>query len=129
MERIEILETENTPKVFFDPDEGLFSISGSSLPENADDFYRSIVQKLEEYIENIAENVKEFNVSVRFLYYNSGSMRYIAELFMRMAKLENKGVSVNVDWFYEQEDELLLEAGKDLSDVVGLKFNFIETNT
>ena len=41
--------------------------------------------------------------------------------------VRNKGIETNIDWYYDKDDELLKEAGLDLSELVGLKFNLIVT--
>ncbi len=125
MEKLDIKAGKLTPQVVFDPVENHFSISGSSLPENVHDFYKPIMKWLDEYEANLDKVDKPLNVFIKFAYYNSGSMRYIADFFSKIAKISNKGIKTNVDWYYDKDDELLKEAGLDLSELVGLKFNLI----
>ena len=125
MEKLEIIAGKHTPMVWFDPKENIFSISGSSLPENVHDFYRPILSWLDEYENNISSFKKPLKITVKFAYYNSGSMRYIAEIFKKISKINQKGMETIVDWYYEKEDELLKEAGEDLAELAGLDFNFI----
>ncbi len=127
MKRIDIKAGKLTPKVTFDPDENIFSISGSSLPENVHEFYKPIIQWLEDYEAGADMISKPFKVSMKFAYYNSSSMKYIHEIFTRIANINNKGVQTIIDWHYEKDDELLKEAGQDLADLVGIKFNFISS--
>jgi hypothetical protein len=125
MEKLEIIAGKHTPMVWFNLKENTFSISGSSLPENVHDFYRPILQWLDEYEKNIKAFKKPLKITVKFAYYNSGSMRYIAEIFKKMAIINKKGMETIVNWYYEKEDELLREAGEDLAELAGLDFNFI----
>lgn len=127
MKRIDIKAGKLTPKVTLDPDENIFSISGSSLPENVHEFYKPILQWLDEYEANTDKILKPFKVSMKFAYYNSSSMKYIHEIFTRIAKINKKGVKTVIDWHYEKDDDLLREAGQDLADLVGIKFNFISS--
>ena len=125
MEKLEIKASKHTPMIHYEPEKNTFTISGSSLPENVHDFYRPILTWLDEYEKNVESIKKPFTVIVKFAYYNSGSMRYIAEIFQRISKISKKGMQTIVNWHYEKEDELLKEAGQDMAELVGLDFNFI----
>ena len=125
MENLDIEEGKLTPKVLFDPTDNLFSLSGSSLPENVHEFYQPIMKYLDEYEAQLDDLDKPLKIVIHFAYYNSGSMRYIADIFSRFARFEKKGLEINVDWYYDKEDELLKEAGQDLAELVGLKFNIL----
>jgi len=125
MEKLDIKPGKHTPEIVYDPDENTLAISGSSLPENVHDFYKPIIQWLNDYENNLDSIKKPLKISVRFAYYNSGSMRYIAEIFIKIANISKKGLKTLVNWYYEKEDELLKEAGEDLAELVGLDFNFI----
>lgn len=127
MKRIDIKAGKLTPQITYDPDENLFSVSGSSLPENVHDFYKPIMQWIEEYEAGASNIKKPFKVSMKFAYYNSSSMKYIHDIFAGIAKINKKGVETIIDWHYEKDDELLKEAGQDLAELVGIKFNFIST--
>jgi hypothetical protein len=125
MKKLDIKEGQHTPGIILDPDEMNFNISGSSLPEDVEKFYQPVIGWLDEFIENIPDPDKPLKVSVRFNYYNSGSMRYIAEIFKRIKRINDKNVDTVVKWFYDEEDDLLLEAGQDLEEVTGLHFEYI----
>ena len=125
MEKLDIKPGKHTPKILYDPKENTLAISGSSLPENVHDFYKPVIQWLNEYENNIDSINIPLKITVKFAYYNSGSMRYIAEIFIKIAKISKKGMKTFVNWYYDKEDELLKEAGEDLAELVGLDFNFI----
>ena len=125
MEKLEIKASKHTPMILYEPEKNTFSITGSSLPENVHDFYRPVLLWLDEYENNVKHIKKPLTIMVKFAYYNSGSMRYIAEIFAKISKISKKGIKTTVNWHYEKEDELLKEAGQDLAELVGLDFNFI----
>ncbi|MBN2613279.1 MAG: DUF1987 domain-containing protein [Bacteroidales bacterium] len=125
MKKLDIKEGKLTPKVTYNPDENILGISGSSLPENVHEFYKPILQWLDEY-EAAADKVsKPFKVSMKLAYYNSSSMKYIHEIFASIARIHHKGVKTVIEWHYDKDDDLLKEAGQDLSELIGLKFNYI----
>ena len=51
MERFELAATAKTPRVLLDPARGVLELSGSSIHENADKFFRPIFDQLRSYID------------------------------------------------------------------------------
>ncbi len=43
-----------------------------------------------------------------------------------MKNLNDKGINITIDWYYEEGDEKMMEDGEDLAAAVELEFNFIE---
>ncbi len=125
MEILNIKASKHTPEIRYDQEENTLIFSGSSLPENVHDFYKPVISWLDEYENNIENINVPLKVSVKFAYYNSGSMRYISDIFTKIARFGKKGITPIVSWYYEKEDELLREAGEDLADITGLDFEFI----
>ncbi len=44
---------------------------------------------------------------------------------MRVNKLYAKGVLVEVEWYYEDGDDEILESGEELDEMVDFEFHFI----
>ena len=44
MEKLIIEETEDTPEIILDPEQNIFKISKISVPENALDFYKPVLE-------------------------------------------------------------------------------------
>ena len=125
MKRIEIKSGKLTPSISYNPDNNTFSISGSSLPENVHEFYKPILQWFDEYEVSTDTIAKPLKISIKLAYYNSSSMRYIHDIFAKIAKIHQKDIETSIDWHYEKDDDILREAGQDLAEIVGMKFNFI----
>lgn len=125
MKRIDIKPGKLTPGISYDPEINTFSISGSSLPENVHEFYKPFLQWFDEYAAGADKITKPLKICVKLAYYNSSSMKYIHEIFARIAKIHQKGIETPIEWHYEKDDDILREAGQDLAEIVGLKFNFI----
>ena len=51
MERFELAATAKTPRVLLDPARGVLELSGSSIHENADKFFRPIFDQLRSYLD------------------------------------------------------------------------------
>jgi hypothetical protein len=126
MEILQIDRTQSTPKVVFDPEEFFLQIKGASRPENAKKFYRPLVDMLDQFINNHPVTATPLSVEIKLTYFNSASMIYLTDIFKLIANLNKKGMKVLIDWYIDSDDDVIREAGLELSDMTGLHFNFIE---
>ena len=127
MDTLKIERTQSTPEVIFDADEFSLSIRGACRPENAQLFFTPLLSWLEEFNNQYNRTASTLlNVEISLSYFNSASFLYIAELFKNIKKISNAGIKVIVSWYYSEEDELINEAGHEISDISELPFNFIE---
>ncbi len=130
MEPLYIEPTEFTPKVFFDPENSIFEISGFSRPENVIGFYRPILKWLEEYNEKVLSQNLDFSkslltINMKMTYFNSASSKFLLDILLEFMKFHSKGNKVEVNWFYEDGDDEIQESGEEISDMLGYPFNFI----
>jgi hypothetical protein len=129
MNQLYLESTKYTPAINFDPGAGKFEISGVSLPENVVAFFEPVLEWLDKYSEILSSGMGHENSDIRFAfklsYYNSGSVRYIISMLETLKKINNFR-PVKIEWFYDKDDVLLLENGKELEVLSGLKFYFIE---
>lgn len=123
MEKIFIEPTRVTPLVNFDPDEGLLEVKGRSSPENSILFYQKIIDGLDSFAEN---GNSGFTANFSFEYFNTSSSKCLFDLFKKLSKIEESGKEVTINWFYEEDDEDMMEAGEDYADLLELQFNFKE---
>ena len=123
MEKIFIEPTRVTPLVNFDPEEGLLEIKGRSSPENSILFYQKIIDGLDEFVES---GKSEFTASFSFEYFNTSSSKCLFDVFKRLSRIEESGISLIINWYYEEDDEDMMEAGEDYADLLDLEFNFLE---
>lgn len=130
MEPLYIEPTEFTPKVFFDPENSVFEISGFSRPENVIGFYRPILKWLEEYNEkvlslNINFDKSILTINMKMTYFNSASSKFLLDILLEFMKFHSKGNKVEINWYYEEGDDEIQESGEEISDMLGYTFNFI----
>ena len=126
MEILQIDRTEYSPKIYFDPEEQFLQIKGASRPENAKKFYAPLVEALNTFaVENIISSTP-FSIEIKLSYFNSASMVYLTDVFKIISNMHSKGLKVLVDWFVDEDDDVIHEAGQELSDLTDLPFNFIE---
>jgi len=125
MKPLKIESTKFTPKVHFDPANNVFLISGFSLPENVSEFYNPVLKWLDQFIHEVNGSSENIKFSFRLVYYNSGSFKVIINILLKLVNLAKKSVNVDVEWYYDEDDNQLKEVGEELSELVGLPFNFI----
>ena len=100
----------------------MFSISGKSLPEDVKEFYYPIIDWVAEYAK--VPN-QETNLKVKMDYFNTASSKMILEILEKFKEILDKGFSVVVDWYYQDDDEDMQDAGEDYAEIVEVPFNFI----
>lgn len=133
MEPLFIEPTEFTPKVFFDPENSVFEISGFSRPENVIGFYKPILKWLEEYNDQVLSQNINFSKSLltlnlKMTYFNSASSKFLLDILLEFMKFMSKGNKIEVNWYYEEGDDEILESGEEIADMLGYTFNFIPYN-
>lgn len=129
---INIEETEHSPRVYFDSDHNTFELIGVSRPEDVVAFYEPVRSEIEAYTNDILAKIDKidrdsFNFMLMFdLYYiNSASSKYILQIIDSFRKLHHHSLNISIVWKYEDNDDQILEDGEDLSEVIGIPFEFI----
>jgi hypothetical protein len=117
MDVLNIEETPETPKVILNKKDGVFEISGRSLPEDAVEFYSPLMEWLKNY--GKAPNPSTA-IHFKLEYFNTASSKLILEL-LKVAK----GIQgVKIVWCHFEDDEDVLEAGKEFADQVDVPFEY-----
>ena len=114
-----IEESSETPKISLDRTTGMFEITGRSLPENSIKFYTPVLQWLEEYVKDPASST---HLTIQLDYFNSASAKKIIEIVIILEKLLSGSHPVNITWRYNQDDELILNRGKEIADLSEIPF-------
>ena len=123
MEKLTLEGSAKTPTVKFDSENGVMELRGRSIPENSIDFYKP----LNEWIENYGNSPKSNTVvDIKLEYFNTSSSKCILDLFKQLEKLNSKGTEVNINWYFEEDDEDMEEAGEDYQAIIDLPFKMIE---
>lgn len=120
MEDIRIQGTPKTPTVNFISSEGLLEIKGRSIPENSIEFYKPLIDWIESYAQQPND---ASNVNIQLEYFNTSSSKCILDLFKKLEAI-NKTITIN--WYYEEDDEDILEAGEDYEAIINIPFKMIE---
>lgn len=124
MEKLIIRPTRITPLIYFDPERGLLELRGKSSPENSIQFYAKLLTDLEEFGKNGKQNLV---ANFKFEYFNTSSSKCIFDIFKKISFVKEQGYKLSINWFYEEDDEDMKEAGEDYADLLGTEFNYVET--
>lgn len=121
MEKINITGTEDTPEINIDLEAGIFSISGRSLPEDVTTFYEPVIKWLESY-----SSKSPMECSIRLEYFNTASSKIILDILMKLEELAESSNHISIKWYYDKNDEDMLEAGEEFSELVEIPFEMVK---
>lgn len=107
-------ELKNCPGIVYYPQTNTLELFGRSIPENPE----LIFGRLDTWISvHLAKN-SGINFNVRLEYINSGSSKYLYEIFKKLTDFGNSGKEVKIIWLFEEEDEAMMELGEHYRDTV-----------
>lgn len=126
MINLEIPATSQTPNVHFDEEAQCLNIIGECYPENISKFSSPIFSWLDNYLENLGEQL--FTINIELVYFNSSSSKMLLDLFDRLEiEVSENQKEIVVNWIYDPENESALEYGEEFKeDLTDLTFNLIE---
>lgn len=120
MDDLKLEGSAKTPLVEFNS-KGELLLKGRSIPENSIEFYKPIVEWIDAYGQSVNSTTV---LSVQLEYFNTSSSKCILDVFKKLESLA--GTEVSVKWYYEEDDEDMLEAGEDYEAIIDLPFEMIE---
>lgn len=123
METLNIEGTSKTPSITFDASKGLLEIKGRSIPENSIEFYKPLIEWLDKYAQGTPSPTV---VKVQLEYFNTSSSKCILDVFKKLEVINKAGNDVTINWYYEEDDEDMLEAGEDYESIIKVPFKMIE---
>ncbi|MBX2983618.1 MAG: DUF1987 domain-containing protein [Flavobacteriales bacterium] len=112
-----------TPTVHFDSETGVLELRGRSIPENSIEFYKPLIDWIDQYARNPKPQTQ---LRVQLEYFNTSSSKCILDLFKKLENVRSSGNEVQVLWHYETDDEDMLEAGEDYQAIISLPFKMIQ---
>lgn len=125
MVAINIAETSRTPLVLVDGDRGVIEIAGESYPEDVTLFYAPILNEIGTWLDS--GPAPSVECALKLIYFNSSSAKAIMMLLERLDVAAKDGATVHIRWFYDAEDETMLELGEDFrEDIEHATFSLAE---
>lgn len=120
MADLSITPTAKTPAITFSDNGGILEIKGRSIPENSVEFYKPVMDKLEEYS---ASPRTQTTVNIQLEYFNTSSSKCLLDIFKKLEHIHKKGNPVLINWLFEEDDEDMQEAGEDYQAIIQIPFN------
>ena len=90
-----------TPSVNFNAKTGICELSGESFLEDTQEFYKPLIDWLEEYTTKIK---KPIAFLIKLTYFNTSTSRCILDLLNVLKDYEDEGGDVTVNWHYDEND-------------------------
>jgi hypothetical protein len=106
-----IAATSRTPEVGLDENKHCATIAGECYPEDAEKFFNSVNLALESYF---SKGFDSLNLEIKLVYFNSSSARALMELMDDLEARSAQGVSVRVEWFHDEDDDITKEFVEDI---------------
>jgi len=119
LEKLFIEETSKTPRVEFE--NGILDIKGISNPENAIEFYKSLLNYVEEYSKNPAKLTK---INFKFEYFSDTSSNCLLDILKKFEFIHKNGNNVVVNLNYQKDDEEMLEDFEEFEGKINIPFKF-----
>jgi len=115
--------TADHPGIVLDKLSGIFEITGASFPEDAREFYKPVMNWIDEFE---SDPSSELLLTFKLTYYNTSSSKVIQSILEKFEEMNEKGIKIHVKWYYETEDEDMFEAGLGYKERVEMPFEVIE---
>ena len=125
MNNIKMEGTAKTPDLSFDANTGVFDIKGRSIPENSVEFYKPILEWIDEYTK---QTPPKTIVNIHLEYFNTSSSKCILDLLKKFEIIAKNGNDIVIRWHYEEDDEDMLEAGQDYQSIIKVPFEMVEVD-
>lgn len=116
-------ETNYSPFIDFNPDTGIWIISGESYMENPCDFYVPVIEWVKSFIKTRETPV---HLKIQLNYFNTSTTRCLLSIFNLIREHKELGKAYRIQWELEDDDPGLVEEIEDLQVEANVKINIIE---
>ena len=121
---IHILSSDSTPEFLFCSD-GRFKIRGRGLYKTETEAVGELINWIDEYLGDPAEITY---VVIALEYLNSYSTTILVSILRRINMVLLHSKKLVIQWYYEEDDEDMLERGEYISMTFDIPVIFIPTN-
>ncbi len=117
-----IKETLHTPSVNVFNDDNLIVVSGTSRLEDPSIFYQELAEIYEESMQTFKEKITlDFNYD----YINTSSSKWLFHILKNLQVKYSDKMDIIVNWYYEEDDEVIQEAGEVFESLLEMPFNLL----
>ena len=114
MDNLEIAGTDRSPMISFGFTNHHLKISGESYPEDVTAFYKPVFEALDAYLDDLGDGACQFDFEL--IYFNSSSAKAIMMLMEKLDEAAEAGATVEVNWYYDEEDDVMEELGEEFGE-------------
>jgi hypothetical protein len=118
---LHIASTDKSPDIFLHAD-GMLRIKGRGLAINRTELTDKVLDWIDTYLENPAEITY---VIFAFEYLNSFSTTIFVMILKRLSQVLLKSKKLKISWYYEEDDEDIVERGEYISSALHIPIDFI----
>ncbi len=111
--------SNNIPRITYDQDEDVLSITGRSIAERPDIIYTP----LEEWIKSHLERFTQLRIIILLEYINSGSSKALRDVLRMISTYRAPRYRIRITWLYEEDDEAMHELGEHYRDSAGINMD------
>ncbi len=122
MEILLLEATDKTPYIRFDPITGQLEITGKSIPQDAESFYRPALEWMERYVAQPSDSTV---ITLNLEYFNISSSKRILFILYKLNELIDRKADVQVKWHFAENDDDMKEVGQDFAFMVRVPFQFV----
>lgn len=131
MHKFYIKRSQFTPEIILNPDEGRFIIEGTSAPEDVRSLYYPVIEWLKIFVDDLIDGeIRKFTkenpvrLQIDLTYFNSSSAKFLYDILLELKRLKGTEVPFIAEWFYDDEDLDMKDAGTDISNLAEVEFVF-----
>ncbi|MBA7521283.1 hypothetical protein ES705_13388 [subsurface metagenome] len=111
---------QNSPTVTIKERLKKVEISGRSRMADPSEFYEELQRKLISCYYSFNNTlILDFN----FEYINTGSSKWLYHILIHLQSLAKQGGLLEINWYYEEDDEVIQEAGEVFESVLTIPFH------
>jgi len=122
MESIYVKKSKKTPLISLDLNENIFQIKGPSFSEDILSIYNPVISWINN---NLPQLEKELTCELYFTVLNSASHKKIFQILIILNGFMDRGKKIKVKWYYDEDDEDIMEMGEDLTELINLPFEIV----
>ncbi len=132
MDKLIINPSLTIPEIVLSLEDDIYYIKGTSRPEDVRAIYYPVIEWIKILSERLLsgeinkytkDNPLKFQIDL--VYFNSSSAKFLYDIFCELKIIPEKGIPLMVEWYYEEEDTDMLDAGKDIALLAEMEFTYI----
>lgn len=117
-----VLPTKSSPEIILKPN-GTIKIRGRSMNRNATEFFKQIEDWVDKYICDPADLT---HVEIYLEYINEIHFKTFISLIKKIESIRLQNKKYIINWYYDEDDEDILDKGEYISCVLDIPFNFLK---